>query len=251
LALTRSGTETVTTYRYTRLWAEGRNDSSRFRQPDGHQNPPLRVQGRSFTAQGVTLSGFRLTEVQLQGLSADQPVAPPGGTDGVRYIGADPANPRIGDLRITWQAAMPDAVSVVGTQAGQGFAAYQTRAGDRLLMVSAGQLPAAAMFRQAEDGNALMTWILRLVGAVLVWVGFAMLMAPLKVLADVIPPLGAIVGAGTGLVAGVLTLLLAPLVIGIAWLFYRPLIGIAVLLAGAAAAYGLSRLRRKPAAQQA
>lgn len=240
------GTETVTTYRYTRTWAEGRLDSSRFRQTEGHQNPPLRLQSRVFTAQGVTLAGFRLTEEQMQGLDADQPVPAPGATEGVRYIGADPASPRIGDLRISWQAAAPEAVSVIAAQAGQGFGAYQTRAGDRLLMVSAGQLPAAAMFRQAEEGNALMTWIVRAVGALLVFVGFAMLMAPLKVLADVIPPLGAIVGAGTGLVAGVLTLLLAPLVIGIAWLFYRPLVGIAVLVAGAAAAYGLSRLRRRP-----
>ena len=31
------GTETVTTYRYTRVWQEGRIESSRFRQPDGVQ----------------------------------------------------------------------------------------------------------------------------------------------------------------------------------------------------------------------
>ena len=59
------GTETVTTYRYTRVWAEGRIDSGRFRQPQGHQNPPLRYASREFPAQGVTLNGYRLTAAQL------------------------------------------------------------------------------------------------------------------------------------------------------------------------------------------
>lgn len=244
------GTETVTTYRYTRNWAEGRIDSSRFRQPEGHQNPRPRQASQAFVAQGVTLNGYRLEEAQLASLSADERVTPPG-TDGVRYIGADPANPRIGDLRITWDAARPEALSVIAAQSGEGFAPYATRAGDRLMMVEPGRRTAAEMFRAAEEGNAIFTWILRAVGAVLMFVAFALLMRPVKVLADVIPPLGWLVGFGTSLVAGVLTLLLAPSVIALAWLFYRPLVAIGVLAAGAAAAWGVTHLRRRRAAQPA
>jgi hypothetical protein len=245
------GTETVTTYRYSRVWAEGRIDSSRFRQPEGHQNPTPRQASRGFVAQGVTLNGYRLTEAQLNGLPAQETLALQGG-ETVRYIGADPANPRIGDLRITWSVARPEAVSVIAAQSGEGFAPYATRAGDRLMMVEAGRRTAPEMFRAAGEGNAILTWVLRLVGAILMFVAFAMLMAPVKVLADVIPPLGALVGFGTALVAGILTLLLAPSVIALAWLFYRPLVALAVLAAGAAAAFGLARLRRKaPAAKPA
>ncbi|WP_439552192.1 TMEM43 family protein [Falsiroseomonas sp.] len=240
------GTETVTTYRYTRGWAEGRIDSSRFRQPDGHQNPTPRQTSRSFVAQGVTLNGFRLTEAQLSAIAANETLSPPGATgDSLRYIGADPANPRIGDLRITWSAARPEALSVIAAQSGDGFAPYATRAGDRLMMVEPGRRTSAEMFRAAEEGNAILTWVLRVVGAVLMFVAFALLMRPVKVLADVIPPLGWLVGFGTSLVAGVLTLLLAPSVIAIAWLFYRPLVAIGVLAAGAAAAFALTRLRRR------
>ncbi len=246
------GTETVTTYRYSRVWAEGRIDSARFRQPEGHQNPTPRQASRSFVAQGVTLNGYRLTDAQLAGLPANEALTPPGATDTVRYIGADPSSPRIGDLRITWSAARPEALSVIAAQSGEGFAPYATRAGDRLMMVEAGRRTPAEMFRAAEDGNAILTWILRAVGAVLMFVAFALLMRPVKVLADVIPPLGWVVGFGTSLVAGVLTLLLAPTVIAVAWLFYRPLVAIAVLVAGAAAAFGLTRLRRRaPAARPA
>ncbi|WP_165585466.1 TMEM43 family protein [Roseococcus sp. SYP-B2431] len=243
------GTETVTTSTYRRGWHDGRVDSSRFRQPDGHQNPALRYQPRSFNAQGVTLGGFRLSDQQIGGLPADQTLSLPSG-DSTRYIGGDPNNPRVGDLRITWRYAQPSDVSVIAAQAGDAFGPYATNAGDRLMLIRAGTVPAPAMFQQAQDDNALLTWILRLVGVVLMFVGWALLFNPLKVLADVIPPLGAVVGFGTGALAAVLTALVAPVVIAIAWLFYRPLVGIAILAAGLALAYGFTRLRRRRPQQE-
>jgi hypothetical protein len=49
-------------------------------------------------------------------------------------------------------------------------------------------------------------------------------------------------------VALVCTVAVAPIVIAFGWLWYRPLIGIAVLVVGAAATWGLSRLLRARAA---
>jgi len=103
------------------------------------------------------------------------------------------------------------------------------------------------MFQAAEEGNAVLTWILRLVGSLAILFGWSLLFNPMKVLADVVPIFGSIVGAGTGLVAFLLTLVIAPAVIGVAWLFYRPLIGLAVLSLTALGIFGLIRLRRKPA----
>jgi hypothetical protein len=246
------GQETVTTYSYRRVWAEGRIDSSRFRQPDGHQNPEPRYQTRAFNADRVMLGGFRISDAQVNQIPATTSLAVPGGhADGGRYIGQNPESPRVGDLRITWQVARPDALSVIGAQVGDGFGPYATRAGDRLFMIEAGRVPAAAMFQQAEADNVTLTWILRLVGTVVMFVGFLIIFNPLKVLADVIPFIGSIVGFGTGLLAAVLTLVLAPATIAIAWLFYRPLVGIAILALGIALAYGLTRLRRnRPAKLQ-
>lgn len=240
------GTETVTTSTYRRGWHDGRVDSSRFHQPDGHQNPTLRYQPRSFNAQGVTLGGFRLSDQQIGSLPADQTLTLPSG-DGTRYVGSDPNNPRLGDLRITWRYTQPSDVSVIAAQVGDAFGPYATNAGDRLMLIRAGSVPAAAMFQQAQDDNKLLTWILRLVGVVLMFIGWALLFNPLKVLADVIPPLGAVVGFGTGALAAVLTVLVAPLIIAVAWLFYRPLVGIAILAVGLGLAYGITRLRRSRA----
>jgi predicted Kef-type K+ transport protein len=80
----------------------------------------------------------------------------------------------------------------------------------------------------------MMTWILRLVGAVLMFVGFSMLFRPLSVIADVLPIAGTIVGAGTGLIAFLLTVVLSFSVIAVAWIFYRPLIGIPLILVAVA-----------------
>ncbi len=65
-----------------------------------------------------------------------------------------------------------------------------------------------------------------------------------------IPLLGSIVGAGTGLVALLCTMAIAPIVIAVGWLWYRPLVGIAVLVAGFAATWGLARLARRRVARK-
>ncbi|MBU8546764.1 MULTISPECIES: TMEM43 family protein [Roseomonadaceae] len=242
------GTETVTTYRYSRAWAEGRIDSSRFRQPDNHQNPEPRHAGASWTAAEARLGGFRLAPAQLEGLAAEEALAPPAAynTQGnVLFLGANPQAPRIGDLRITWRIAQPEALSVVAAQRGEGFAPFATRAGDALFMLVPGQVPAAEIFAQAEAANVMLTWLLRLAGFVLMLAGWGMVLRPLKVLADVLPPVGAVVGFGTGLVALVLTLVLAPTLIAIAWLFYRPIVALAVLAVGLGAAFAVTRLWRR------
>ncbi|WPB85888.1 TMEM43 family protein [Sediminicoccus rosea] len=240
------GQETVTTYSYRRVWAEGRFDSANFRQPDGHQNPQARYATRSFNAERVMLGGFQISDTQLNGVPTETPLSIPGGNaDGGRYIGQDPGNPRVGDLRITWRVANPGALSVIGAQMGDGFGPYATRAGDALFMIQPGRVPAAVMFQQAHDENRLFTWLMRLAGLVLMFLGFLVIFNPFRVLADVVPFIGSIVGFGTALLAAVLALVIAPTIMAIGWLFYRPLVGIAILAAGIALAYGLTRLRRR------
>jgi uncharacterized membrane protein len=75
------------------------------------------------------------------------------------------------------------------------------------------------------------------------------------VLADVVPLFGSLVGAGTGLIGLMLTAILAPLTIAIAWFAYRPVVGAIVLALGIAAAVGVGWMvknrKRKPASAPA
>ena len=89
-----------------------------------------------------------------------------------------------------------------------------------------------------------MTWVLRLIGVIFMLVGFNFVLRPLAVAGSVIPLLGDVIGAGTFLVALVCTVAIAPIVIAFGWLWYRPLIGIGVLVVGAAATWGLMKLVR-------
>jgi len=59
--------------------------------------------------------------------------------------------------------------------------------------------------------------------------GFMAIMKPLSVLGSVIPFLGNIIGMGTGLISFALAGTISFLVIAIAWIFVRPLLGIALL----------------------
>ena len=163
------------------------------------------------------------------------------------YLGWNPSSPAIGDYRISYEVAPLGVISVIGQQHGSQFQAYQTIAGDRLLMVDVGNVPAAQMFKEAADANRLITWVIRGVGLLLLAIGFGLFMNPLAVIADFIPPLGSVVRMGTGIIAFFMAVVVGTITIAIAWFYYRPLLAIGILVVGAVIA-GRHRLHRTCAA---
>ncbi|WP_218578410.1 TMEM43 family protein [Vineibacter terrae] len=253
------GEETVTTYSYVREWSDRLHDSTRFKQPGNHHNPPMRYSSRSVTVAKASLGAFDASPNVLGRLSGGEPLSvdaaaeararqtvgePVRVVDGRLYVGRDPDSPQIGDLRISYEAVTASQISVVAQQAGNGFAPYQTAAGDRLLMVEKGVVPAAQMFTAAQDANTVMTWILRAVGALVMFIGFVLFFRPLSVVGDVIPFLGDIIGLGTGAIGLAMTAVLSAITIAVAWLYYRPIVGILVLVVGVGIALGLWFLGR-------
>ncbi|MGO4869818.1 MAG: TMEM43 family protein [Roseiarcus sp.] len=251
------GTETVTTYTYTREWSDSRNDSSAFRRPEGHANPPMAFARREFVAGDAKLGAFSLPpglvgklgdgaryDVDPAGLAARAAQTPPEQVvDGAIYIGANPADPRVGDLKISYFLNPNGPVSAIGRQTGSDLSPYQTKAGRALYIIDAGELDAAQMFKQAERENAIVTWAVRAGALIVMWIGFALVLSPLSVLASVIPFLGELVGAGAGLISFVLTLAIGPLMVAIAWFAVRPLMSVGIVAAGLVAAFLASRLR--------
>lgn len=250
--------ERVTTYTYRHVWEDKRIDSSHFNRQGGHQNPQMRFSAYSATATDARLGAFRPGERALSRLPASEAkpipqeaapqfegrtdLGPAHVVDGMLYLGQNPSEPRIGDLRITYKIAPLGPASFIGRQAGADLQEYQTKAGDALLLARSGLVTPQAMFAQAEAENRIITWIIRAVGAVCMFFGFLLILRPLAVLGDVVPIVGSVLGAGTGLAALLLTMVVAPLVIAVAWFFFRPLVSLGVLAAGAAAVYGLRQL---------
>ncbi|TWT91769.1 TMEM43 family protein [Stieleria varia] len=144
------------------------------------------------------------------------------------------SDPQIGDTRVWFTATPASEISLLSSQRGESFQPYVTQTGTELHRLEMGSVNAEEMIQHAEHENMILTWILRGVGTVVLFVGFSLLMRPLVVLADVVPMFGSLVGFGTGLIAGLAAFAVSLTTIGIAWVFYRPLLG-ATLLAIAAA----------------
>lgn len=256
------GQEQVTTYSYDTGWSSRGHDSSRFKVPEGHQNPSMVVGGATFQIDSATLGAFTLDQnvLGLIGSEQDMPVQPSQAeavqqtvgagirasiVDGDIYLGPNPHTPRVGDYRISYRLANPGTVSIVGRQAGSGFVPYQTQAGNALLMVGEGTVSAQQMFDSAMSSNTLLTWGVRIVGLVMMIFGFSLVLGPFGVIADVIPFVGWIVRMGTGIVALIAGVLVGTATIALAWFFYRPLTALIVLAIGVAVAFAIPRLMKR------
>jgi hypothetical protein len=246
--------ETKTTYKFDKTWSDKLIKSDEFKgekdAKDAHKNPEaMRLASLSEQAKEVKLGAFRLpsslvdkwvglnnlsfTKEQLAGLPkemADQAVL----KDDVIYLSGgttaakvNPAMPEIGDLRISFQELRPGVVSVAARQLGDTFEAWQSPGnGTSVFELEPGTVSKENMVKGMEAKNSKLTWILRLVGFVLMALGLAMVFSPIAVVADVIPLIGDLLRMGTGLFAGVIAAALSLLTISIAWIAYRPLLGI-------------------------
>ncbi|MDP4897688.1 MAG: TMEM43 family protein [Akkermansiaceae bacterium] len=240
--------ETVTTYNYVKKWVDDPIDSSRFKKPSGHENPKPALEDVTKTAKPITVGAFTLSEGLAGSIGNFTPLVPEEGavlpeTLGGRevraegngyYIGKDPANPEVGDMRVSHEVALPGEVSIISKQFGSSFEPYPAKAGGKIEMLEEGTRSAESMFASAQQSNKILTWILRGAGALIMFIGFSALFRPLSVIADVVPLIGSIVEVGTGFVALLLTVPLSLMVIAFAWVFYRPLIGIPLLLVAVA-----------------
>lgn len=254
------GTETVTTYTYAKEWKSGRVDSSGFKEA-GHDNPEPTVQETDIMAPSGTLGAYTVGENVLTQLGDAQavPITEEQGAAIQQTIGNRPMNisgnqiilgesataPAVGDLRISYTVVPAGPISVVGAQTGNTFAQFQTKAGDALLMVARGTQTAAAMFKTAQDNNRTMTWIIRVAGIVGLMIGFGLIMAPIGVLADVIPFLGSIARLGTGIIGFVLAILIGFLTIALAWFAVRPVLSIILIVIALAVVIGFGVLGKK------
>ena len=151
--------------------------------------------------------------------------------NGEFHIGANPALPQIGDVSVAFQVARPTEISVIAAQAGHSFEPYRAKAGGTIDLLQTGIQSVDEMIEKAQQGNKVLTCVLRLVGFVVMLIGLSMIFKPLSVQGDALPILGTIVGAGTGLIAFLIAACLSLVTIAIAWIVYRPLLGIALLVA--------------------
>ncbi len=217
-----------------------------------HPDPPAPYYSvEAFTAGTVTLGAYTLSRPFIEQIDRFRPLKLDRGAitrlppelrwDAHRmphgfFIGEDPKAPRIGDMRVTFQAAGPLTVSVVGRQAGNRLLPYPTDRGEvALLRVGAHSID--GMFPRARRHSAILSWGLRLGGFGLMFAGLTLILVPplrraepegsfLKGVADRVDP---------WLLAFLMASALSFATIAAVWFVVRPLL--AAVLVGTAAAF--------------
>ena len=251
------GTETVTTYTYVKEWSSSSNNSSEFKYPQGHENPLMTHQSDTFIAD-AQLGDFHLDKSVVSAISTSLPYNGLAGMPehvGVAknyktflYVGWDPSRPNIGDMKITYSYAPAGVYTFAAKQSAKSLVPYTTENGKDFIFARQGRVSAQTIFKEELDANTLLTWILRGVGLVMMFISFTLVLGPLSTFAKVIPMLGSLVGGVTGIVAMALTFILGSVIIALAWFSARPLLSLSILVIGVAIAFMLGKHgKSKPA----
>lgn len=261
------GTSETTTYNYSKIWSNDPIDSTNFKEA-GHTNPSRwRIESHTIDAPAVTAGAFTLNRELVSRIDDFTPVTVSTDTinslsddlkgdaryaDNAIYLSnetgrkPDPNSPQVGDLKIAFEAALPGDVSVIAKQTGSNLEPYQTK-NNALQLLYIGSHSAEEMFKSEQVRNGRITWILRGCGFLAMWIGLALILSPLRVLTSVIGIVGDLVGAGIGLVTGIIAVAGSFVTIAIAWIAYRPVIGVGLLIVAGCAIALLLVMRSKAA----
>ena len=253
------GKETTTTYTYEKKWVDKPVNSAEFKDPQYQSaNKVLsEVEERNEMAQHVTFGAYTLPELFVASISGSEPVEvrmteeqrftwderlhmlrPKVNTKtslvhtsaNTVYLGLSPNSPQIGDVRVTVTKVPPADISLIAQVDGSTFKPYKAKNGQSFSRLQMGKVSAEEMIEQAKSENNLWAWVLRLVGVLLIVIGLKGMFGLLPMLFKVLPFLGSIVDAGVGLVSWIFGLAWSFIIIAIAWLVFRPIIGISLLV---------------------
>jgi len=238
-----SSTDAETTYTYTKEWSSAPVPSSGFHEKAGHENPEWpageTLRSGAIYAEDAKLGDFILTRAQLSQLPVNVDVTPPdsvpsGWNKSGKYFTSFSDNPNIGAIRISWKRSDVTRASALGKQDGNSIITYETKNKTPINDLFAGELDGAQMIKILQETNKAVTWLLRILFALLICAGISMVFTPVEVLISVIPLLGkylAKFNKGYAKAIGYMVGISLSLgVIGLAWIFVRPMVAIPLLI---------------------
>ncbi len=148
----------------------------------------------------------------------------------VLYFGRVPGSPEVGDVRVTFEQVVPAKVTVMAVVDGDSFKPFKAKNGKRFQTLVMGKKSGDEIIDSAKSANSTMLWILRLVGILMVIGGLKGIFGFIETILKVVPFIAGIFGWGVGVVCTIVGIAWSLIVIALAWLFYRPLLGIALLV---------------------
>ncbi len=279
------GKETVKEYSYKKEWSSSLNNSSNFKKSAEHQNPKsMPADNLTEVADKVDFGAYTLPDTILRKWNNASPITidqadlnkVPQGTksDLDRYwkslgrmgnadlkvssgqfvMSKNIMSPEVGDIRVSFSVVKPGTVSLVARQVGSTFEAGQRPGSSgQILEFKPGTYSLDALVASAKKRNKMIAWLLRFGGWLMMTIGLTMVVAPLRIMASVIPFMGRLVGGVLGFFCALIAAALSLVTIAIAWVAYRPVLGISLLLIAAICIVGgivIARSKSKEAAVQ-
>lgn len=263
------GQETKTTYTYKMDWVSSPVESSQFKDP-AYQSKNFvlnTVENFDAAAEKVTFGAFTLNPGQVNSIYGNDALdvkidsmklismsnatrqtarAKAAGnmatsiTDTTKFVhvanntlyyGMNPGSPSVGDVRVTWTYVKPqNKVTIIAVQKDNTFTDFKAKNGKKFSTLVMGTKTVDEIYESEHEGNSTLMWILRVVGIMIVIGGLKGIFGFLETILKVVPFIANIFGWGVGVVCTVVGLVWSLIVIALAWLFYRPVIGITLLV---------------------
>ncbi|MEO6968751.1 MAG: TMEM43 family protein [Rhodanobacteraceae bacterium] len=180
--------EIGTEHDYELDWVDHPVDSSKFTQPDGHQNPDaFPFEGVRFDSPDVRVQSFRLTRELVRAIPGVEPYTPDlralppnmAATfqpyEDALVTSADPTSPHLGDLRVSWQQIAPKELTVLARAQHGVLAATNDAGGHPLTQVQIGKRSLSDVVSGAPQ-RPRYAWARRALALLLAWAGTLLLL---------------------------------------------------------------------------
>lgn len=254
------GTTKTTTYTYERRWVSSPVDSSRFSKKNsdnyrdncgaGVENPGWpsgAPQASTVWASSGAVGPYTVPEVPfLQRVPLNDPLVAASTPSGwVRsdseYTKNSNYTNNLGAVKATfygndWNQTM---LTVLGLNSGGSLGRWTASdswlcSGFTLAELRVGSFDKDVLFAAMEAESSAITWILRFVALVVLWMGCCCIFKPLEVVADCVPFIGPYLGDSVSCIISCVTCPLACAcglgVAGVVWVVMRPMVGIPMLV---------------------
>ena len=253
--------ETTTTYYYDEKWVSDPVDSKDFYDSDRKDaNWTLIVcDDQEFVAKEATVGAYRIPERMVDALSAENRMSIHPDpevlavvdeiakrnfytrkdlvqvVDNTIYVGLNPAQPAIGDVRIKFYEVPQEKVSIMAIVKGDSFTKFEHENGKSMELIRDGEVSKDEMIEQEKASNKAIAWGLRILGFLLIYFGLKNIFKFVDALFKIVPLVTNLVSFGISLACFIVALAWSIIVISVGWIFYRPVLGISMLVVGIAA----------------
>ncbi|GAB1867464.1 Transmembrane protein 43-like protein [Camponotus japonicus] len=226
-------------YYYTTEWKDKLIDSDHFYIRTGHHNPKeIPIKSQVQIADEVRIGAFVLSMELKKKFSDFVEITSderPERKDikmhsGLYYHSADLWNPQVGDIRIQFSYAgkSGDIYSVVGLLEKDTIKPYYTSHGEEILLQRKHKISVDQMFHLEHVNNYWRTWTIRGLGWLVLFVAATCLANILKTIILNSTFLCGIIAVESLTMS--VSMSISLLVIGFAWVWYRPVIGLCLAL---------------------